>query len=162
MESLSPSELVLFLGGQRSGKSEVAERLAATGPRPITYVATICDGSDPELEERIARHRLRRDGSWRTVVADGDLRLPSTGTVLVDGLGMWLAGLPRPVDPEWVVARVRRNAATVVVTEEVGMGLVPSNEEARRFADSLGALNRAMAEVADRVYLVVAGRVLTL
>jgi adenosyl cobinamide kinase/adenosyl cobinamide phosphate guanylyltransferase len=162
MDPLSPSELVLVLGGQRSGKSERAEALAATGAPPVTYVATIRDSADAELKTRVARHKSRRDPTWITVLATDDLDLPAAGTVLIDGLGAWLAGLVEPAEPARVVERMRRSGPTVVVSEEVGMGVVPLTEEGRSFADNLGALNQAVANAADRVYLIVAGRALSL
>src|SRR5207245_1766781 len=90
---LAGVELVLVLGGQRSGKSAFGERLAATGPRPVTYIATARVDGDPDLAARVRRHQDRRDPSWTTVEASDDLELPDTGTVLVDGLGLWLAAL---------------------------------------------------------------------
>ena len=162
MEPLKDAELVLLLGGQRSGKSEAAEALAATGPPPVSYVATVRRTDDPVLTARVAAHRLRRPPDWETVEATDDLDLPATGTVLLDGLGMWLAGLesyPEPVD---VVTRLRRGGPTIVVSEEVGLGVIPASEEGRRFADALGDLNRAVSAESDRVFLVVAGRVLRL
>lgn len=168
MEPLTGTELVLVLGGQRSGKSERAEELAATGPAPVTYVATAKAGeaakagADPELEARLRQHQARRDPSWCTVEAGDHLELPAAGTVILDGLGLWLAGLEDPVEPEWVVERLRRPGPTVVVSDEVGMGVIAPTPEGRRFADALGRINQAVAGAADRAYLVVAGRVLVL
>lgn len=159
--------LVLVLGGTRSGKSEVAERLASRLPEPVTYVAT-GSATDPAMAARIRAHLERRPATWQTVEAGADLpgalaRLPA-GTVLVDALGTWVAAHHdlRP-DPERLLAALRaRRGDTVVVSEEVGLSVHPVSEVARRFVDALGDVNRAVAELADEVLLVVAGRVLPL
>lgn len=160
--------ITLVLGGTRSGKSEVAERLAARCPSPVTYVAT-GQASDPEMAERIAAHRDRRPASWSTVEAGLDL--PEVlrgldGTVLVDALGTWVAGFPDlEVDPGLLCEALRARAArsdTILVSEEVGLGVHAPTEIGRRFADVLGSLNQAVAGVAGSVLLVVAGRVLPL
>jgi adenosyl cobinamide kinase/adenosyl cobinamide phosphate guanylyltransferase len=158
--------ITLVLGGTRSGKSEVAERLAARSGLPVTYVAT-GRAVDGDMAARIAAHRARRPAAWTTVEAGEDL--PDVlrglaGPVLVDSLGTWVAGYPG-LDPTIgpLCAALRERADdTVVVSEEVGLGVHAPSEAGRRFADVLGTLNRAGADVADRVLLVVAGRVLPL
>lgn len=159
--------VTLVLGGARSGKSAVAERLAAAAPPPVTYVATAVVGSDADLAARVAAHRARRPASWRTVEADRDLpgllsRL--SGTVLVDALGPWVAAAPGFVVDAGALCDALKSRAgvTVVVSEEVGLGVHPSTEVGRRFRDALGELNRAVAAVADRVLFVVAGMVVPL
>jgi adenosylcobinamide kinase/adenosylcobinamide-phosphate guanylyltransferase len=161
--------ITLVLGGTRSGKSEVAETLlGAVGP--VTYVAT-GRVTDPDMGRRIDAHRARRPASWTTVEAGADLvaALDRSGDpVLVDSLGTWVAAHPDLApDAAALVAALRARAAraagpTVIVSEEVGMGVHPPTEVGRRFADAVGALNREVAAVADRVLLVVAGRVLPL
>jgi adenosyl cobinamide kinase/adenosyl cobinamide phosphate guanylyltransferase len=158
--------ITLVLGGTRSGKSELAERIAASWPRPVTYVAT-GRVTDDDMAERIARHQRRRPDHWATVEAGADLPavlVSVEGPVLVDSLGTWVAGFPdlRPDVPGLCAALAKRSADTVVVSEEVGLGVHPVTELGRRFADALGELNRAVADVADEVLLVVAGRVLPL
>lgn len=158
--------ITLVLGGTRSGKSEVAERQAAAGSGPVTYVAT-GRATDHDMARRIAAHRARRPASWRTVEAGPDLAgalAEPEGTVLVDSLGTWIAGLPDLVaDPGPLCTALRaRSGDTVVVSEEVGLGVHATTAAGRRFADALGAVNRAVADVADAVWLVVAGRVLPL
>ncbi len=89
--------ITLVLGGARSGKSEVAERIAAGLPEPITYLATLLPGDDPDLAARITAHRARRPAGWHTFEAGADLPavLSSVpGAVLVDGLGPWVAATP--------------------------------------------------------------------
>jgi len=155
--------IVLVLGGARSGKSEVAEDLAAADA-PVTYVAT-ATASDDDFAARIAKHRARRPAEWITVESDdvvGALQEVS-GTVLIDSLGTWIASADRfERDVDKLVAALHRDGTTIVVSEEVGLGVHPPTEVGRRFADALGACNRAVAAVADRVLLVVAGRVLEL
>jgi len=160
--------ITLVLGGARSGKSEVAERIAARLPAPVTYVATLVPGDDdPDLAERIEAHRARRPAGWRTVEAGPELPalLRSVpGPVLVDGLGPWVAGSPgMAVDAGALCAALTgRGADTVVVSEEAGLGVHPATQDGRRFRDALGTLNQAVAAVADEVLLVVAGRILRL
>ena len=160
--------ITLVLGGARSGKSEVAERIAARLPVPITYVATLVPGDeDPDLAERIEAHRARRPAGWRTVEAGPELPalLRSVpGPVLVDGLGPWVAGSPgMAVDAGALCAALTgRGADTVVVSEEAGLGVHPATQDGRRFRDALGTLNQAVAAVADEVLFVVAGRILRL
>jgi adenosyl cobinamide kinase/adenosyl cobinamide phosphate guanylyltransferase len=159
--------ITLVLGGTRSGKSEVAESLvAASASDPVTYVAT-GSPSDDDMAARIAAHRARRPADWKTEEAGLDLPgvlAAVAGPALVDSLGSWVAAhadLAPDVDSLCRVLAAR-TADTVVVSEEVGLGVHAPTERGRRFVDALGDLNRAVAEVADEVLLVVAGCVLPL
>jgi adenosyl cobinamide kinase/adenosyl cobinamide phosphate guanylyltransferase len=162
--------LALVLGGARSGKSVVAERLVArwAGDRNVTYVATASlDQNDADLARRVAAHRDRRPTSWATVDAGDDLPgLLSTveGPVLLDALGPWIAsGHPHHRDAGALVdALVHRRGPTVVVAEEVGLAVHPPTEAGRWFVDAAGTLNQAVAAAAEPVWLVVAGRILPL
>ncbi len=159
--------ITFVLGGARSGKSEVAERIAARLPAPITYLATLVPGNDPDLDARIAAHRIRRPAAWRTVEAGAGLPavLSSVpGSVLVDGLGPWVAASPGMIVDAGALcaALTGRRAGTVVVSEEAGLGVHPATEDGRRFRDALGTLNQSVAAVADEVLFVVAGRILRL
>jgi len=158
--------ITLVLGGTRSGKSAVAEELAARHGVPVTYVATMDPSGDPDLEARVAAHRRRRDPAWVTVDAGDDLRgllAEVRGTVLVDSLGPWVAAAGAAADGRALCAALRGRAGdTVVVSDEVGLAVHPSTEQGRRFQDALGAVNHAVSVAADRVYLVVAGRPLAL
>jgi adenosyl cobinamide kinase/adenosyl cobinamide phosphate guanylyltransferase len=159
--------IALVLGGARSGKSEYAERLAADLPEPVSYVATARVDGDPDLAARIAEHRARRPASWATIESGPDLPavLRATGgTVVLDALGPWVAAAPSfRVDAAALCGALRgRSGDTVVVSDEVGLGVHPSTEEGRHFRDALGALNQTVATVADEVMLVVAGRALRL
>ncbi len=159
--------ITLVLGGARSGKSEVGERLAAALGPDVTYLATAAfDPADDDWARRIEKHRARRPPSWTTVEAGPDLPTivaALAGPVLVDSLGTWVAGCSAPPDADALChALAHRDGSTVVVSEEVGLGVHPSTEVGRAFRDVLGTLNQAVADVADDVLLVVAGRVLPL
>jgi adenosyl cobinamide kinase/adenosyl cobinamide phosphate guanylyltransferase len=158
--------ITLVLGGTRSGKSELAERIAMSWRQPVTYVAT-GQVTDDDMAARIARHRVRRPAEWSTVEAGVDLPavlLSLDGPALIDSLGTWVAGCPdlTPDSPALCDALTGRSGDTVVVSEEVGLGVHPVTEVGRRFADALGELNQAVADVADQVLLAVAGRALPL
>lgn len=166
--------IVLVLGGARSGKSEVAEDLAGSLGSAVTYLATGWrpDGTDQGWAARVAAHRLRRPTGWSTVEVGADLAgalraAADDRPVLVDSLGTWVAGVDGfAVDVEAVcdalVARSARSATTVVVSDEVGLGVSPSTPAGNGFRDALGEVNRAVAKVADEAWLVVAGRRLRL
>ena len=164
---------VLVVGGQRSGKSRYAERLvAASGLAPL-YLAVATAG-DGEMADRIATHRARRGAGWRTVEepldVPGVLRRDATPqtVVLVECLTLWLSnlmGAGRDVEDETAklldaLGGVR--GPVVMVSNEVGAGIVPDNALARRYADALGTLNQQVATIADRVVLVAAGQPLVL
>jgi len=158
--------ITLILGGARSGKSTFAERMAARSGAPVTYVATGA-ATDEDMAKRIAVHRDRRPASWATVEAGADLVdvLPNVGgTVLLDALGTWLARLDGfGVDAEGLCdALTTRPGHTIVVSDEVGMGVHPATAVGREFRDALGQLNQSVAAVADDVFLVVAGRAVAL
>ena len=156
--------ITLVLGGARSGKSRVAESLVVGD---VVYVAT-ARVTDDDFAARVARHRARRPASWSTVESGADLagavRSCPDQPVLVDSLGTWIAGVDGfTVDVDGLLAALRERAApTVVVSEEAGLGVHPETEAGRRWRDALGDANQAVAEVADEVLLVVAGRVLRL
>ena len=156
----------LVLGGARSGKSRYAESLIEGLPPPWAYVAT-AEAGDDEMAARIKAHRARRGADWRTVEAPRDLAaaLAACGRmpVLVDCLTLWLNNLMfRKINIETAIenleaALAAREAPTVLVSNEVGFGIVPDNAEARRFRDLQGRLNQRIAAMAGRVVLMVAG-----
>ena len=160
--------ITLVLGGARSGKSTYAERLTGRLPAPITYVATLLVGDDQDLSARVARHRQRRPAEWGTVEAGLDL--PAVvrsleGSMLLDSLGPWVALNGEAGGAQSATlcrALTERSGDSVVVSEEVGLGVHPSSAAGRHFRDALGTINQDVAEVADRVLLIVAGRALPL
>jgi nicotinate-nucleotide--dimethylbenzimidazole phosphoribosyltransferase len=164
--------IVLVIGGTRSGKSEVAEGLAARVADRVTVLIPWADAgtdidADTELAARVATHRARRPAAWTTVECGDALPAALAATpdvVVVDSLGTWVARHDAfAVDVDALVTALRRrDAATFVVTEEVGLSVHAPTEAGRGFADAVGLLNRAVADVADTVLLVVAGRALRL
>jgi adenosylcobinamide kinase/adenosylcobinamide-phosphate guanylyltransferase len=161
--------LTLVLGGARSGKSRYAEGLIEALPAPWTYIAT-AQSFDAEMAERIAQHRARRGKGWTTV--DAPLALAQSlraapGPVLVDCLTLWLTNVmlgENDVDlatRDLEAACAARDGATVLVSNEVGFGIVPENALARRFRDCAGLLHQRLAARASRVVLVVAGLPMT-
>jgi adenosylcobinamide kinase / adenosylcobinamide-phosphate guanylyltransferase len=161
------SKLILVLGGARSGKSRYAESLITATAPPWVYVA-IAQALDTEMAERIAHHLKRRSDGWHTIEEPHDLEdaidaAPAGAAVLVDCLTLWLTNrLLAEADMEAETARLesalaRRSGLTVLVSNEVGSGIVPDNALARRFRDLQGRLNQRLAARADRVVLVVAG-----
>jgi adenosyl cobinamide kinase/adenosyl cobinamide phosphate guanylyltransferase len=160
--------IVLVLGGTRSGKSQVAERIASEFGAPVTYLATArCEPGDIDFGGRIDAHRRRRPSAWRTVEEPHDLPRAIAaveGTAMIDSLGTWLANASEfAADVSGLCDALAASPGNVVVvSEEVGLSLVPATGVARRFVDALGDCNAAVARVADRVLLVVAGRTLEL
>jgi adenosylcobinamide kinase/adenosylcobinamide-phosphate guanylyltransferase len=161
------ASLTFIIGGARSGKSVHAERLIAKLPPPWIYIAT-AQAFDDEMRERIAMHQDRRDAGWRTLEAPLDLagalqQVGEGAAVLVDCLTLWLSNhmlAEHDVTQECdrlEGALARPKGPWFVVSNEVGMGIVPDNQLARRFRDEAGRLNQRIAAVADRVILMAAG-----
>jgi adenosylcobinamide kinase / adenosylcobinamide-phosphate guanylyltransferase len=167
---------MVVLGGARSGKSSHAESLARRHGGAVTYVATAprIDGDD-DLEARIARHRADRPAGWATIETELDLAgaLADAGDtfVIADCLTTWTGNLLHhgrseadalaACDDALAVAS-RRLATTVVVSNEVGMGIVPGDALSREYRDLLGRINQRWVAAADRAMLMVAGRALPL
>ncbi|MGI4954780.1 MAG: bifunctional adenosylcobinamide kinase/adenosylcobinamide-phosphate guanylyltransferase [Janthinobacterium lividum] len=163
--SIVPGNHITFvLGGARSGKSRHAEALLMRAPPPWTYVAT-AQAFDGEMRERIAAHRAGRAPGWITVEAPLDLpaALGAGTPVLVDCLTLWLTNLVlgehdvAAATAALLAALDRRGAPTVLVSNEVGLGIVPDNALSRRFRDAAGVLHQRVAARADHVTLVLAG-----
>ncbi|MDE3193779.1 MAG: bifunctional adenosylcobinamide kinase/adenosylcobinamide-phosphate guanylyltransferase [Chloroflexota bacterium] len=159
---------LLVLGGTRSGKSRYAlERARALGGDGVTFIATARAG-DPELDARIAAHRAQRPPAWTTREVAADLAAAVVAAdprhvLLVDSLTLWAAavveaeGTLRPRWAEAARALERRDPAVVLVSDEVGMGVIPLGELSRRFVDELGWLEQQAAAACDEVRLMVAG-----
>lgn len=165
------TSVTLVLGGTRSGKSVVAESIAASTAGRVTYVATArVAPDDADHQARIAAHRDRRPAEWSTIECPVPGDLPAVlagidGTVLVDSLGSWVGGHPdlTAVDAGPVVdALVARAGITVVVSDEVGLAVHAPTELGRAFVDAMGTVNQQVSAIAERAVLVVAGRVLEL
>lgn len=159
--------VILITGGARSGKSRRAELRARSFPGQPVYVAT-AEALDPEMDERIAKHRARRGNDWieREVPLDLVEALTETdggGARLVDCLTLWLSNLLH-AERDWSqeVTRLadalsRQRSPVIMVTNEVGLGIVPDNALARTFRDAAGLMNQGIAGAADEVEFVVAG-----
>ena len=167
--------LSVLLGGARSGKSDLSARLASASGRPVVVIVT-AEARDEEMTDRIRRHRAARPSSWTTVEAPRALReavreLEDGAFAVLDCLTLWVSNLMEAgvsdddiVDEALEVASTlaTRDASSVVVTNEVGLGIVPMHELARRYRDTLGRVNAAFVSEAERAYLMVAGRALPL
>ncbi len=171
--------LVLVLGGTRSGKSRFGlERARAlAGSRLVAYLATARPG-DPELDRRIEGHRRERSASWPTVEVGADLAatirsVEPTMPILLDGLTLWVSAITGNgwADVDGIVggpvsraldAIRERPGPVVVVSDEIGLGMVPMDPAARGFRDLLGIVHQRFAGEADEVHLMVAGLPLTL
>jgi adenosylcobinamide kinase/adenosylcobinamide-phosphate guanylyltransferase len=171
------AESILVLGGARSGKTGLAERLASERP-PVAYVATaVVDPADGEMAARVARHRAGRPAGWTTREVSRELAevlaeiVGQEGSVVIDCVTLWVSNLmlgadggPSLDDPE-ILARLEQaaaaahggNARVVWVSNEVGSGVVPESALGRRFADLQGWANQRLAAACDSVFLCVAG-----
>jgi len=163
--------LTFLLGGARSGKSALAVRTASSWSGPVVFVATGTAG-DEEMAERIRRHRAERPPGWTTVEEPVQLHevvrgVPTDACLLVDCLSLWVANV---LEDGWqddaveeeatavAATAASREAMTVVVSNEVGLGVVPETPLGRRYRDVLGRVNAIFADAASEPLLVVAGR----
>jgi adenosylcobinamide kinase / adenosylcobinamide-phosphate guanylyltransferase len=176
-------KLILILGGARSGKSSFAERLAASSGRRVAFIAT-ATASDDEMRERIARHRAVRPHEWLTIeeplhLAEAIRRASTQADILLlDCITLWLANwLAQPgnveledaaasdevntgsilSDIEELLATLGPNKTLIIVSNEVGLGIVPAYPLGRIYRDTLGRVNQRLAQVSERVYLMLAG-----
>ncbi len=158
---------LLVTGGARSGKSHYAEVRAAAAGGPVTYIAT-AERGDAEMARRIADHVDRRPADWQTVEAPvalaAALETSDGGVRVVDCLTLWLSNLIH-AERDWradvdalVACLGRQSGPVILVTNEVGSGIVPDNALARRFQDASGVMNRLVADRVAEVVLVVAGQ----
>ncbi|TVQ92934.1 MAG: bifunctional adenosylcobinamide kinase/adenosylcobinamide-phosphate guanylyltransferase [Chromatiaceae bacterium] len=161
---------VLVLGGVRSGKSRLAERLALASGRPVTYLAT-ATADDAEMAARIATHRNHRPPDWALVeeplalAAALEQACAPGHCVLVECLTLWLTNLLCQPDPARLAAEIdafeallpRLPGQVILVGNEVGLGVVPLDALTRRYCDLAGALHQRLAAGCERVVLTVAG-----
>ena len=167
--------VTLITGGARSGKSALAVRIASAFAGPVTLIAS-GEARDEEMAAKIARHRADRPSTWSVVEEPVDLAaalasIPEGDLVIVDCLTLWVSNLlERGTSPEEIpsiaaaVAKAAsaRESPVIVVTNEVGDGIVPMEPESRAYRDCMGFVNSTFARDAERVVLVVAGRPVTL
>jgi adenosylcobinamide kinase / adenosylcobinamide-phosphate guanylyltransferase len=169
-------EMVLVLGGARSGKSRFAASLAAGRP-PVTYLATATvDMTDPEMVARVARHRSERPADWVTCEVPRELGTALTslsgtgGSILVECVTLWVTNLILGLGGglamedgeilgclERAIESARSEARVIWVSNEVGWSVVPENPLARRFSDLQGWVNQRLAAASESVHLCVAG-----
>jgi len=163
--------VTLITGGARSGKSRFGESLALKQGEPLLYIAT-AGGGDREMNERIARHQERRGAVWQTIEEPYDLVGVLKGhdgwfkATLVDCVTLWLTNLLlKYEDKDVVLEEVRRTAVSftllktpvILVSNEVGMGIVPDNPLGRTFCDLSGETNEILAAAAEEVYVTFSG-----
>ena len=168
-------DVTLLTGGARSGKSSLAVRMAQASAHPVAFIAT-AEARDDEMAERILLHRAERPSGWPTIEAPLEI-LPALAYadadafVVLDCLALFVSNALEATWSErelvmhvveFALTLRERDAGGVIVTNEVGLGLVPMNELARSYRDALGRVNAALAEHVGCVLLVVAGRVLEL
>ena len=172
MDTREPS-LIFVLGGARSGKSRYAEQLVTSLPAPWIYAAT-AEVRDEEMRQRVTLHQERRGEGWETQTVPEDSPgllsdvLIANKPVLVDCLTLWVSNLMLAEKNvaaactalEAALAQ-RTRARTVLVSNEVGLGIVPQNALARRFRDEAGRVNQRLAQAADQVIFMVAGLPMT-
>jgi adenosyl cobinamide kinase/adenosyl cobinamide phosphate guanylyltransferase len=166
--------LVLLLGGARSGKSDLAVRIAGAQPAPVVVIAT-AEAGDDEMALRIERHREDRPASWETVETPVELEVaiesaPPSHCLIIDDLTLWAANMLGAHSEEEIEtlggqaawAAAARAGLTIAISNEVGLGIVPENALARRYRDLLGRVNSSWAEAADESYFMVGGRLIPL
>ncbi len=166
-------KITLVTGGAKSGKSAWAEkRVLGLGGTPV-YIAT-AQAFDMEMEQRIASHLEQRGDGWHTFEEPRDLprvlnETDGGGPRLVDCLTLWLSNEMLAEDGDWravldalKVTLKKQSSDVVLVTNEVGSGIVPDNALARQFQDAAGVVNQAIGALADEVVLVVAGQALVI
>ena len=158
---------LLITGGARSGKSSFAEKRTLSYGTPVLYIAT-AQAFDEEMENRIQLHQQRRGDKWRTIseplaIANILTSLDGQGACLIDCLTLWLSNLIfeeediSKATSLLIEAIAARRDPVILVTNEVGGGIVPENALARRFRDEAGRLNQIVAEAVDEVYTCISG-----
>lgn len=166
--------MIFLLGGVRSGKSRLAASIASGIERPVRLIAT-ARVEDEEMARRVEEHRNHRPSEWTVVeepidVGRAVVDTPDDDTIVIDCVTLWLSSLMTDRDDEEILGLVdeaitavnRRSGESIVVSNEVGAGVVPMHSLARRFRDMQGGINQRFAQAARSAYLVVAGRALRL
>lgn len=165
------SEFIFITGGARSGKSNLAVRLAKETKGKVCFIAT-CLPQDGEMRERVRRHKLSRPKSWKTIEEPLDLAgavktaSEVSSCVIIDCLTLWISNLVlsgaadkdiRRYSLEAIQSVKKSKVNAIVISNEVGSGIVPDNQMARGFRDIAGEVNQAFAGSCDKAYFVVSG-----
>ncbi|MEZ5375642.1 MAG: bifunctional adenosylcobinamide kinase/adenosylcobinamide-phosphate guanylyltransferase [Acidimicrobiales bacterium] len=164
---------ILLIGGARSGKSRTGQSVAESSGEPVTIVVT-AEPFDDEMTDRIGRHRADRPATWTTIeapldLADGVAAVPDGDTLLLDCLTLWISNrMLNDTPTEDIEAEAERVSAllaarsgrSIVISNEVGLGIVPGDPVSRAFRDVHGRVNQIIADCVEATYLVVAGRLL--
>jgi adenosylcobinamide kinase / adenosylcobinamide-phosphate guanylyltransferase len=156
--------LSFILGGARSGKSRHALSILSSSPSARIFFATCPKGIDPEMDERIRNHQVER-GNVEHLLAESEeellaiLNTSLRATVLLDSLTLWLFSA---ADPSWdhlesLIKKIMEHGDLIIVSDEIGMGLIPAERESREFRDKLGFLHQKIGAMADSVSFMVAG-----
>ncbi len=162
-------KIVFITGGARSGKSSFALKECSKLPGRKAFIATM-EPLDGELIKRVNEHKAQRGPGWTTFEEPVEIaglleKLDGHGAILIDCLTLWLSNLMMrgrdvEAESEKLVTAIKKTSGTksiFIVSNEVGMGIVPENKSGREFRDMAGTLNKRMAEAADEVYLIVSG-----
>lgn len=166
-------KIVLITGGARSGKSSFAEELASTLEKDIIFLAT-AEALDKEMADRIRRHKAKRSRTWKTVEEPININVLNKfknfeGTVILDCITLWLSNMIHKFGTKEAEDRILGDIRTllktvktskftlIVVSNELGMGIVPENRLGREFRDIAGKCNQLIARIADEVYLMISG-----
>ncbi len=168
------SDLTIVTGGINSGKSLWAENLLL-GFINVTYVATYqYDMDDLEMKNRVSKHRLRRSKEWKTIESKGNLvnelkKIPRIDSILIDSLGGFVTSNIDLTDHDWSVIELeflyqinQLPNKIIIVSEEVGLGIVPINRIGRIFIDRIGALSQKLGQVSNSHWLIVQGKAINL
>lgn len=165
------SKLIFITGGARSGKSRLSVDLAKRISKKVTFIAT-CVPKDAEMKKRVRLHKKSRPASWKVIEEGSDIKTALTkvakgdGTVIIDCVGLLVSNLlsqgltdnkiVKTIEST-VMALLQNNATSIIVSNEVGGGIVPDNHLARRFRDVIGISNQLIAKRANDVYIMQAG-----
>ena len=166
------AKIIFITGGARSGKSSFAEKLASALGKDVVFLAT-AEALDKEMADRIKKHKAKRSSTWKTVEEPININILNKfrnfeGAVILDCITLWLSNMIHKFGKEAekrILGDIRtllKTAKTskftlIVVSNELGMGIVPENKLAREFRDIAGRCNQLIARMADEVYLMVSG-----
>ena len=167
------TKIVLITGGARSGKSSFAEKLASTLGKDVLFLAT-AEAMDKEMADRIKKHKSKRSSTWKTVEEPININILNKfknfeGAVILDCITLWLSNMIHKFGIEGAEDRILGDIRTllktvktskftlILVSNELGLGIVPKNRLGREFRDIAGKCNQLIARMADEVYFMISG-----